>query len=139
MQGDLFQIDKAPILEIPIPTATETERQAIATLVNYILYLTAEFKDTPSTDDKQMLNYFEEIVDALVLELYLPEKMHQHEKQFIDHLSQDNLPEIDSIKGKKLEALGEIFKKLFNQKHPIRESLFLLDRVPVVRTIKGLK
>lgn len=147
MQGDLFQIDKAPILEIPIPTATEAKQQAIATLVNYILYLSAEFKDIPSSgenlmavaDDKLMLNYFEQIVDALVLELYLPEKLHQHDKHFIDHLSQEDLPDIDSIKGNKLEALRGIFQKLFNKKHPIRENLFFLDSVPVVRTIRGLK
>ncbi len=87
-------------------------------------------------DDKLMLNYFEQIVDALVLELYLPEDLHQHDKQFIDHLSQEDLPKIDSIKGNKLEALREIFQKLFNKKHPIRENLFFLDSVPVVRTIR---
>ncbi|MDY6803121.1 MAG: TaqI-like C-terminal specificity domain-containing protein [Cyanobacteriota bacterium] len=138
-QGGFIEYKPMYVNPIPIPEAPENEKNFIETLVNYILYLTAELKDTPSSGDKQMLNYFEQIVDALVLELYLPEDLHQHDQEFIEHIYQEDLPEIDSIKDNKLEALREIFQKLFNQKHPIRENLSSLDSVPVVRTIRGLK
>jgi len=39
MQGDLYQIDKDPLLNIPIPQATETEQTQIAELVDQIMEL----------------------------------------------------------------------------------------------------
>ena len=39
MQGDLYQIDKDPLLNIPIPEATETEQTQIAELVDQIMEL----------------------------------------------------------------------------------------------------
>lgn len=145
MQGDLFQVDKAPILEIPIPTATEVEQKSIQTLVGYVLYLTAALKDIPSSgkefmasaDDQLMLSYFEQIIDATVMELYLPEELHAGDKYFMRHLLQENLPNIDKIKGDKMTELRVIFRRLFDRDHPIRTNIYFLRNLDIVKIIRG--
>jgi len=145
MQGDLFQVDKAPLLEIPIPTATEAEQKAIETLVGYVLYLTAALKDIPSSgkefmasaDDQLMLSYFEQIIDAAVIELYLPEELHAGDKYFMRHLLQENLPNIDKIKSDKMTELRVIFRRLFDRDHPIRTNIYFLRNLDIVKIIRG--
>jgi len=132
--------------KIPIPTATEPQHKAIETLVGYVLYLSEQLKDIPShgeklmevADDKLMLSYFEQIIDAVVIELYLPDELHAHDKQFMRHLLHENLQSLDKIQGDKMQALREIFRRLFDREHPIRVGIFFLDSVPVVRTIRGV-
>jgi len=144
LQGDFYEPSSIFMKDFPIPTATESERKAIETLVNYFLHLTAILKDIPnsgdSSMDKLMTRYFEQILDATVMELYLPEELHQHDKHFMSHLLSENLPNIDDIiDSDKIQTLREIFNRLFDKDHPIRVGIFFLDSVPVVRTIRGLK
>jgi len=90
-----------------------------------------------TAEDKLMLSYFEQIVDALVMELYLPEELHSHDKYFMRHLLSENLPTLDKIKGNKIAEIRGIFKILYATDHAIRYNLFLLDTIPVVRIIQG--
>ncbi|MFM6190419.1 TaqI-like C-terminal specificity domain-containing protein, partial [Planktothrix sp.] len=146
MAGGTYALQSIYIAQIPIPNAQPQEKSAIETLVNYIIYLTAQLKDIPShgqkmvetAEDKLMLSYFEQIVDALVMELYLPEELHNHDKYFMRHLLSENLPAIETIKGDKMQALRQIFKQLFNSEHPIRANIYFLNSLEVVRMIRGL-
>jgi adenine-specific DNA-methyltransferase len=147
MQGDLFQVDKAPILEIPIPTAGEGDRAAIGRLVSYVLYLTEQLKDVPTigkgleqaSADKVMTQYFEKIIDALVYELYLTEELHAKNKYFMRYLLAENLPDLEIIEGNKIVTLRQIFQKLFHKDYPIAKNLFFLDSVEEIRIIEGKK
>ncbi len=61
MQGNNYQIDSEPILEIPILKPTETEMDKIALLVDTIIDLKSKGKDSISMEKK---------IDELVYELY---------------------------------------------------------------------
>ncbi|MCY7334297.1 MAG: hypothetical protein LH649_16935 [Pseudanabaena sp. CAN_BIN31] len=140
-----MQFDNPVTSRIPIPTAGEGDRAAIEKLVSYVLYLTEQLKNIPShiatldqsVTDKRMNLYFEQIIDALVMELYLPEELHEHDKYFMRYLLPENLPSLDTIKGEKMQILRQIFERLFDKEHPIRHNLFLLNTIPVVRIIEG--
>lgn len=146
VRGNFRRFKSIYVSQTPIPTTTESDRSVIETLVNYIIYLTSQLKDIPShgekmvetTDDKLMLSYFEQIVDALVMELYLPEELHSHDKYFVRHLLSENIPALESIKSDKMQALRQIFKRLFNSEHPIRANIYFLNSLEVVRIIRGL-
>ncbi|MEG4330336.1 TaqI-like C-terminal specificity domain-containing protein [Microcoleus sp. AT9_A2] len=146
VRGDFKRFKSIYVSQIPIPTTTEPQRNVIETLVNYIIYLTGELKDIPShgekmvetAEDKLMLSYFEQVVDALVMELYLPEELHSHDKYFMSHVLSENLPVFDTIKGDKMPALRQIFKRLFDSEHPIRVNIYFLNSLEVVRIIRGL-
>ena len=143
LQGDFYEPSSIFMKDVPIPTATEAEQKAIETLVSYVMYLTNTLKDISSSGDfsmdKLMTRYFEQIIDVAVMELYLPEELHEHDTYFMRHLLSENIPNIDTIKGDKIQTLREIFNHLFEKDHPIRVGIFFLDSIPVVRTIRGLK
>lgn len=84
-----------------------------------------------------MLEYFEQIIDGLVYELYLPEDLNAYDFAFANILQNENLPALDDIQGNELEALRAIFQHLYAQDNPIRRNLFLLDTIPVIRMIEG--
>jgi adenine-specific DNA-methyltransferase len=146
MAGGTYALQSIYTSQIPIPNAQPQEKLAIEILVNYIIYLTAELKDIPShgekmvetAEDKLMLSYFEQVVDALVMELYLPEELHSHDKHFMSHVLSENLPAFDTIKGDKMPVLRQIFKRLFDSEHPIRVNIYFLNSLEVVRIIRGL-
>jgi hypothetical protein len=147
VRGNFKRFKSIYISQIPIPSTSEQDKAEIETLVNYVLYLATELKDIPNhganlmrtADDKLMLSYFEQLIDALVMELYLRDELRSYGKQFMHHLHQEKLPKLEQIKGDKMNALREIFRRLFDREHPIREGIFFLDSVPIVRTIRGLK
>ncbi|MGB8686778.1 MAG: hypothetical protein WCD53_05515, partial [Microcoleus sp.] len=144
-KGGFFAYNRDTMGKIPIPTATEAEQKAIETLVGYVLNLTAALKDIPSSgkefmasaDDQLMLSYFEQIIDAAVMELYLPEELHAGDKYFMRHLLQENLPNIDKIKGDKMTELRVIFRRLFDRDHPIRTNIYFLSNLDIVKIIRG--
>jgi len=140
VRGDFKRFKSIYVAQIPIPSATDEEKETIEKLVSYVLYLTEQLKDdSNSSMDKLMTRYFEQIIDALVLELYLPEELHEHDKYFMHHLLTENLPKLDTIKGDKITKLRQTFEKLFDKDHPIRIGIFFLDSIPIVRTLRGLK
>jgi hypothetical protein len=146
-KGGRLRFFRQFVEKIPIPPASLEDKARIETLVNYILFLAKELKTIPShgaamvasANDKLMLNYFEQIVDAIIMELYLPEELHAANKYFMTHLETEKLPKLDEISENAMESLRSIFNRLFKKDHPIRENLFFLDSVPVVRIIRGLK
>jgi len=144
-QGGFYEFKPMYVTQIPIPVAPNKTKIIIKTLVNYILFLTKELKDIPShgaalavaAEDKLMLSYFEQLVNAVVLELYLPEELHIQNLSFCSLLNMEILPPMSEIQGDKITVLRTLFKKLYAQDHPIRRNLFLLDTVPAVRLIGG--
>ena len=123
------------VTQIPIPLASEQDKAAISTLVSYILHLTTQ--DLPDPSDKLMLDYFEQLINALVYELYLPTDLQAHNLSFAPLLQAGALPAIDDIQGDKLAALRAIFQRLYATDHPLRRNLFLLDTLPAIRIIEG--
>ena len=145
VRGNFRRFKSIYIEKIPIPAATDETKKTIETLVSYILFLTKELKDIPShgaalaasAEDKLMLSYFEQLVNAVVLELYLSEELHAQKLSFSPLLHTEMLLPMSEIQGDKISVLRTLFKKLYTQDHPIRRNLFLLDTVPAVRLIGG--
>jgi hypothetical protein len=116
--------------------AEKEHHRQVVTLVNYLLFLKANISEDASRD-QLMVNYFEQVIDALVYELYLPDKIHTAGQQFFTPLIAERLPALDEIKGGKLEALRRVFERLYDRNHVIRKNIFFLDTVESVRIIKG--
>lgn len=106
------------------------------TLVDYLLFLKAK-TDEGSSRDQLIISYFEQLIDAMVYELYLTEEIHQSGRKFFEPLMAERLPALDKIKGDKLAALRSIFERLFDRDHIIRQNIFFLDTIESVRIIEG--
>lgn len=75
MQGNNYQLDKEPLVAIPIAVATKEVQTKIATLVDYIIWLKAN-PNTPINDyvdNEYVAEVIEDIIDALVYEYYFLE------------------------------------------------------------------
>lgn len=73
MQGDNYQIDKEPLVEIPIvqPNQISQYLQLFEVLVST---LKSENKYSDTIENKQIANFFEEVIDGLVFDLYFEEE-----------------------------------------------------------------
>jgi len=83
MQGNNYQIDKAPLLNIPIPKTSKENQQPFIKLVDQILSLKKAGKDTQKLEDK---------IDLMVYKLY---ELTYEEAKVVD-------PEVDKV----LESFG---------------------------------
>lgn len=97
-------------------------------LVDYILLLKAE--DEPLNDfvpNSHIVETFEEVIDAMVFELYFPEDFKKAGIHFIDYVERDFIP----IEGKTLveqkEIIHNAYQKLREKDNEIRNNLKLMD------------
>jgi len=84
-----------------------------------------------------MLGYFEQIIDALVYELYLPDELHAADKRFFEPLTAERLPSLADHEGNELQVISKLFKRLSNVNHPVRKNLYFLDNLESIRIIEG--
>lgn len=140
LQNEYLQAYRENLFQIPIPHATPAQQGAIETLVDYILWLkSAEqtAQQTANTRDPLMLAFWEQLIDALVYELFLPDELHAAGKKFFDLLQDAQLPRLNEIEDDKLQTLRAHFERLFEREHPLRQAVFFLDSVESVRLIEG--
>jgi len=127
--------------ELPIPDVSVETKSQIALLVEYIIHLSKQFSGENGVlvdaREEMMLKYFEQLLDALVYELFFSEELHKAGKYFFKPLAEENLPALDAIKGDKTAKLRTIFERLFDKDHVIRKNCFFLDTLETVRIIEG--
>ena len=92
MQGANYQLDKEPLQQIPIVVPSIKMQEAIIRIVDYIIVI----KSLPSNiiidqyiDNDVMVRQFENVIDALVYELYFSDEFKQAEISFIDSVLRD--------------------------------------------------
>jgi hypothetical protein len=113
----------------PIPELSNIEKETpFKILVDYILFLKAE--DEPINDfvpNSHIAETFEEVIDAMVFELYFPEDFKKAGIHFIEYAERDFIP----IEGKTPEEQKEIihnaYQKSREKDNEIRNNLKLMD------------
>jgi hypothetical protein len=135
-----FRYKPAYLNDFPLPElSSEKEQVPFVTLVDYVLYLKShsDFDTELTSRDYVMISFFEQILDALVYELYLAEELHKSNKCFLEILMGEHLPSINSFSPNKLPDLRTVFEQLFDKEHEIRKNLFFLDTLETIRIIEG--
>lgn len=97
MQGNQFQVDKAPLLELPIYNPSNPE--TCITLVNMIMYL---------VNSGDLLSPFEEVLDAVIFNQYFSKHMREKDIDVIKHVETDLT---DILKENKFHHLSELEQK----------------------------
>ena len=70
MQGNNYQIDKEPLLEIPIFVGNETEQNKLITIVDKILVITKSSDYLENPAKKEEVKDLENQINSLVYKLY---------------------------------------------------------------------
>lgn len=115
--------------QIPIPKATSETKLLLTRLVDYILFLSSQ--PLTAARDGLMVPFLEQIIDALVYELYLPEELHRAGRFPLQVLSAEYWPENPS-----LDELRRMFERLYDPNHPVRKLVYFLDSIEEVRLIQ---
>jgi len=142
LRGGFFRYFTQFIKQLPIRRINfsdrfeEKQHQQMVTIVDYLLFLKTNAAEDESRD-QLMVSYFEQIIDALVYELYLPDEIHTAGREFFAPLLAERLPALAEIKGDKLSGLRQIFERLFHKDHVIRQNIFFLDTIESIRIIEG--
>jgi len=126
MQGDNYQVDKEPILNIPIKKIEDTKPFEI--LVDYIRFLKP--LDNPINEyvsNVHIINFFEEIIDALVFELYFNIEFEESNLYFFRYVKEFFIDMNNSTEIEKSSLINDIYMKLKEPNNEIRNNLILID------------
>lgn len=128
-----YEYYPGPVGRLRIKNSTKQKHYSI--IVDYILFLKTQ--DLQSASDQLMPNYFEQIIDGLVYELYFPELIKKHKREIIKHLGE--LPEFtDKISDEqKMKICKTVFNRLNDREHPVRVNLFYMSSIPEIAIIEG--
>lgn len=106
MQGYQYQIDIEPLLKLPIVLANQSQQQLVNLLVDSIIYLYTGLEQ--SFTYKVISQHLEEIIDAIVFELYFSDHMKEKEIDVLQFIQRD-IEEV--MQGKVFENLDDTTKQ----------------------------
>lgn len=122
MQGNNYQIDKEPLLEIPI--ALSDKQQIIATLVDYILLVHQPRKEQliKYIGDDLIIHSFDEVIDQAFYEIYFGAEPEMAELQVLKYL--ENIKPIsEDYTDADIETVVKFYHWLHEQTNPVRTAL----------------
>ena len=128
MQGNNYQIDKEPLVNIPIINTSNIKPFTI--LADYLIFL--HNPNTPQANsfakNKSIAKAFEDLVDMMVYELYFKQHMHDLEIDVIKFIDTESIfNPISKLKDEKLKAeiIGKCYTWLNKEDNPIRNRILL--------------
>lgn len=129
MQGDNYQLDKEPLMQIPIAVPSKQVQETISILVDYMCFLKNPDQVNISENlvsNNFVANYFEEIIDGCVYELYFEEHMKEQGLNILDTVEQMIKPiyQISDTKTKG-DVIWEVFNSIKKTDNLIRTRLGL--------------
>jgi len=138
LRVNLFRLKKRKgILNLlPIPKIPKAQQKPFEILVDYILLL--KTLDNPINEyvsNEHIAKSFEEVIDAMVYELYFKEefesKLIAFEKEkgyikFIEYAKEDYLPIDGKNEQESIEIINQSYKRLKEPYNKIRNNLILL-------------
>jgi hypothetical protein len=115
---------------VPVPQIAEKEEEPFNKVVDYILFLKS---GETNQEARQACNYFESILEAMVYELYFEDAVKEAGCEIIKHVKK-----LPNHKGGKqaLEQLLAIYKETSDKNNPIRNSVFFINKIPVIKEIE---
>lgn len=126
MQGFQYQIDKEPLVDLPL---IKTEQEAIfASLVDYILFLKAnpDKKANEYVSNEHIIQSFEDVINACVYELYFATHMKEKEIDVLRYAKDLIKPISKTEKVKeKTEIINSVYSKLKEPSNEIRNRMML--------------
>jgi adenine-specific DNA-methyltransferase len=116
MQGINYQLDKEPLVSIPIVSPSKSIQSKIATLVDYIIYLKANPSELVNeyVNNDYIVTVIEDIIDAAIFEIYFPFEFKDKSinifidtrtnvSEFYSNIKMDTSPLLKQIKLMKVE------------------------------------
>lgn len=112
MQGSNFQLDKEPLLQIPIAVSSREMQSLIAKLVDCIILINnvQDVRINKFFSNKYLAKMFELLIDGCVYEIYLGEELHRIGIHVFDMIR--NIVENASIDNDNLISVSDLYKSI---------------------------
>lgn len=112
MQGSNFQLDKEPLLQIPIAVPSREMQSLIAKLVDCIILINnvQDVRINKFFSNKYLAKMFELLIDGCVYEIYLGEELHRIGIHVFDTIR--NIVENASIDNDNLISVSDLYKSI---------------------------
>ncbi|MBU6410347.1 MAG: Eco57I restriction-modification methylase domain-containing protein, partial [Verrucomicrobia bacterium] len=141
-RGGYFGANKQFLVQLPIPEVRGEQCEIIESVVTLLLWLHARKaarEDSRETTGAPLIAAFmEQWVNALVYELFFSKEIHDAGLQFFDLIQSLNLSPLESFaESERLPELQKIFKTTYASDHKLRQALYRLGSLDLVRTIEG--
>ncbi|MBN1370426.1 MAG: Eco57I restriction-modification methylase domain-containing protein [Anaerolineaceae bacterium] len=139
LRGGYLRFKTEYLKPFPIAESRPEQEQAVATFVDYVLFLKALPESSNREEEARrrlMTAYFEQLVNALIYEIYFPEEFLDAGKSISRLLTSDQVPPIEKFNGDKPTLLQQCFQRMYQQNHPVRQMTFFLDTIEAVRIIE---
>ena len=125
MQGDNFQVDKEPLLKIPI---YKPENYEPFIILFEIISFTLQQKESliDNIENKHIAQFFQEIVDAYFFEIYFEEEMREKNLLVSDCITK-HIKTIENFyllkPDKKMEKIQSLYSILSNPDNEVRNRI----------------
>lgn len=136
MSGGYYQFQAPQLRVIPFKKIPAPDQTLFVTLVEYVCFLKQNV-ETSTSLDRHMISYFEQLLDALVYERYLPDELPAADRRFFKPLAAERLPSLAQHEGDELRLIRRLFTRLSDENHPVRRNLYFLENLESVRIIEG--
>lgn len=127
VRGKTRRYIKQYVEQLPIPQITQERRRPFEILVDYVLLLNELGDKNPINEhvpNKHIAEVFEEVIDAMVMELYFKEEFERENLSFIEYASHDFVEIVSSDDSKdKKEIIHFGYQKLRESTNEIRNDL----------------
>lgn len=125
MQGQNYQLDKEPLIAIPIAVPSKDIQQKMAMFVDYIIWLKANPKNSINNyiENDAIARLFESVIDALVCELYFAKEFQDANISFANHVNCDFKAINNTDNDKAIEIIESSYQLLREMSNEIRNNL----------------
>jgi adenine-specific DNA-methyltransferase len=126
--GGYFEYKPMFVEQLPIPSLTATEKQVMGIVVDYVLWLHSGKNElNPHVPNAHIAQLFEEVIDAMVMELYFKEEFEKAVIVFIQYAERDFEPIERKPEAEQIEIIHRAYQKLREKENEIRNNLKLMD------------
>lgn len=124
MQGFQYQVDKGPLVELPLITSKEED--IFASIVDYIIFLKGNpnLKVNLYVSNEHMIQSFDDVINALVYELYFSDYMKDKEIDVLKFAKELIRPINEILNDKeKSNVIDDVYTKLKEPNNEIRNRM----------------
>lgn len=130
MQGGYLLYSSPNLSKMFIKKASEKEQITFEVFVDYVLFLNTlpeEYTINEYVPNSHIVQLFEEVIDALVYELYFEEDFKNAKIAFLRYAERD-FKSIEGLgKEEKIKVIHEAYQELRKKENEIRQNLKLMD------------
>lgn len=130
----LAQVKPQRIRQMPIIEISSESKRILKYLAEYI----TELKKLGDADN-DIAKFYENLLDAVIYELYFPEQIRIANCEILMHLH--DLKEINEYAGEeiKLDTINKEYARLSNSSRQVRVAMFNMDTIEEIAIIEGKK